>query len=86
MKPHAKKRRIRVAILAFFGMCRVNDEFKSEDLVKFCKRHLNIKYIYADTVLRYARKLRQQDMINYTCTHKETRRLKVIAPGEVHSL
>ena len=86
MKDHIKKRQIRVAILAFFGSCKPGDNIQSEQIVEYCKRHLKIKTIYPDTVLRYARQLRAQEMINYTVLHKETRKMKIIAPGQSHSL
>ena len=85
MKSHSRKRRIRVAIIAFFGTLRPGDLIQSEDIVKFCKRSLGIKVIYSDSVLRYCRQLREQQMINYTCYHKETRKIKVLKTGEPHS-
>ena len=86
MKPHSKKTQIKVAIATFFGMLKPGDLIKSEEIVKACKRHMGIKYIYADTVLRYCREMRQDSEINFTVLCKCERRYKVLESGEPHSV
>lgn len=86
LRSHSKKKQIKVAIETFFGMLRPGDVIRSEELVKACKRHMGIKYIYPDTLLRYLRQMRSDEVLNYTCVHKEKRIFKIIEIGEPHSL
>ena len=86
MKALPIKHKLIPAILAFFEMFRPGDKVKSEDIVKFCKRRLQIKYIYSDTVLKYARNLRKEGRVNYTVTCKATRDIEILEPGEPHSI
>jgi len=85
MKPHSKKKQIKVAIGAFFEMLNPGETIKSEDVVKFCKRRTG-KYVYPDSVLRYLREMRQDGVINYNCECKSERRFRILALGECHSL
>lgn len=85
MKQHYLKQQIKSQIAMFFDQFRPGDMFRSDDLVKHCKRHMGLKYIYPDTIIRYARLLRKEGRINYTVTIKSERIIKVIGLGEVHS-
>ena len=83
MKP--TKQNIRSQVVNFFDMFRPGDEFRTEDIVKACKRGLGLKYVYADTVLRYSRELRKEGRINFTVFNKRERFVRVLEIGEAHS-
>jgi len=85
MKPHHLKPVIKSQIVTFFDQFRSGDTLRTDDVVKFVKRHMGLKYIYPDTVLRHLRELRQHGKLNYTVINKRDRIIKVIAAGEVHS-
>jgi hypothetical protein len=78
MKPHSKKRLIMAAIIRWWSVFKEGDTFRSEDIIKGVKREMGLKYIYPDTILRYCRLLRDQGKINYICTHKADRIIKVL--------
>jgi hypothetical protein len=75
---------IKANIKLFLGMFRPGDMLRSEDIVSYCRR-MTGKKMYPDTVLRYCRELRQDGVINYSCTSKMDRVFKILAPGEPHS-
>lgn len=87
MKPKAlpQKIKIKVAIETFLSMFHPGDQLRSEDIIKYCKKYIG-KYIYGDTVLRYAREMREEGTINFTCVCKYQRIFKILKPGEAHSL
>ena len=84
-KPIPQKRKIKVAVQTFIGMFKEGDQLRTEDCIKYCHKYVG-RYIYGDTVLRYMRELREKDIINYTCTHKQARIIKIIPIGAPHSL
>jgi len=78
MKDLPKKKLIIGSIVRFFAKFKDGDVMRTEDIIKFVKRDLGITAIYGDTVLRYARQLRQEGRINYTCLCKSKRTIKII--------
>jgi len=85
MKPQPDKPVIKQHIQTFFDMFRIGETFQSEDVVKFVKRRTG-KQFYPDTILRYARELRQDGKVNYTCTCKMHRVIKVLGVGSPHAI
>jgi hypothetical protein len=84
-KPIPQKKKIKAAMMTFLGMFKEGDQLKTEDCIKYCHKYVG-RYIYGDTVLRYMRELREDQVINYTCTHKHDRIIKIIPIGTPHSL
>ena len=84
-KPIPQKKQIKAAVMTFLGMFRPGDQLRSEDIIKYVHKYVG-RYIYGDTILRYAREMREKGLINYSCTNKQQRIIKIIAPGEIHSL
>lgn len=86
-KPAAIKLKpiIKGHIVTYFEMYRVSDQLRTESVVKYCRARIGRK-MYPDTVIRYMRELREDCEINYTSISKSERIIKVIAPGEAHSL
>jgi hypothetical protein len=84
-KPIPQKRKIKAAVMTFLGAFKDGDHLRTEDCIKYCHKYVG-RYIYGDTVLRYMRELREKDIINYTCTHKQARIIKIIPIGAPHSL
>jgi len=84
-KDHKKAPQIRVLIIRWFEMFNVGDQFLTDDVCRYVSRYMTVKS-ERDSVRRYMRQLRQRGQIHYTCIHKESRIIKVIAPGEPHSL
>lgn len=72
-------------IITFFEMFNPGDMLRTDDAVKYCKRMMG-KQFYPDSGIRYMRELREKGVINYTSISKSERIIKVIAPGESHSL
>ena len=85
-REHSKKQKIKAAIVIWLAQFRPGDIIQSEDLVKAVKRHLQVKYIYSDSVIRYARELRQAGVINYNCLCKFKRTFEITEIGDFHSL
>ena len=84
-KPVKQKPIIQTHIVAFFNMFHVGDMLRTEDVYKYVKRMLGHQ-MYPDTVLRYMRELRKDEVINYTIVSKSERIIKIIPLGEPHSL
>lgn len=80
MKPKSLplKPQIKQHIKTFFNLCRKRDTFKSEAIIKYCKRHMGITAIFGDTILRYTRELREDGEINYEIKCRQSRVVKVI--------
>jgi len=72
------KPQIKQQIKAFFSTMRKGDTFKTEAVIKYCKRHLGIKAMYPDTALRYLRELRQDGEINYEIKCRQSRVVEVL--------
>lgn len=87
MKPAPVKLKpiIKGHLITFFEMFNVGDQLRTDDCTKYCKRMIG-KQFYPDTGIRYMRELRKDGLINYTSISKSERIIKVIAPGESHSL
>jgi len=85
MKPKPDKPVIKQHIQTFFGMFRVGEKFRSEDVVKYVKRTTG-KQFFPDTILRYARELRKDGKINYSYLCKMRREIEVLDAGEPHSV
>ena len=78
MKALPKKPVIKHHIRTFFEMQHKGDRFRTEDIIKYCKRHMGITAIYGDTILRYTRELRQDGVIDYIIDCKQSREVEVI--------
>ena len=78
MKAHPLKPAIRLQVQNFFNLFRPGDTFKTEDIIKFCKRHMGITAIYSDTILRYTRELRKEGAIKYEIKCRQSRVVTVI--------
>ena len=78
MKDLSNKKEIKKAIQSFWIPFSPGDQFRSEEILKSVQHQLGIQYIYPDTVLRYARELREEGKINYECIHKRERIIKVL--------
>ena len=78
LKQHPQKKKIMASIVRFFAPFRAGDQFRTEDIIKYVKRDLGVKYIYGDSILRYARLLKQKGTINYICTNRRDRIIKVL--------
>lgn len=87
MKPKSIKLKpiIKGHIATFFSMFNYGDQFRTEDVVKYCRR-MTGKQMYPDSVIRYMREMRDDWDINYTCICKQDRIIKVLELGEPHSL
>ena len=64
-------------IVRFMDRFRPGDTLRTEDIIKHVHRY-HRRYIYGDTILRYARELREQGLINYECTNKQNRAIRII--------
>ena len=84
-KPIKLKPIIKANIITLFAMLNVGDQLRTDDVVKYCQRMLG-KRCYPDSAIRYMRELREMGKINYTSISKSERIIRVIEPGEVHSL
>lgn len=84
LDPIPAKTKIKSELCTFLNMFNPGDQLRSEDCVKYIRRHLG-KYVYDGTILRYMRELRQAGKINYSCTFKRDRIIQVLAPGKPHS-
>jgi hypothetical protein len=69
---------IKQHIKSFFSLYRKGDTFKTESIIKYCKGHMGIKAIYGDTILRYARELREEGAIDYVIKCRQSRVVEVI--------
>ncbi len=87
MKPKRVKKapKIRILILQWFRIANVGDQFLSDDLCSYVLRYLR-GGARDDTILRYARNLRQEGKINFNYRYKESRICEVIPMGETHSV
>jgi hypothetical protein len=87
-KPKAIKQRpiIKAQIVIFFDQFRPGDVLRSEEICRYVKVHMSKKYLYEGTILRYLRELREDGIVNYTCTNKQLRYFKILRPEEPHSL
>ena len=83
-RPIKQKPIIKGHIKTFLSMFRPGDQLRSEDIVKYCKRNMG-KQLYPDTILRYCRELRQDGLINFTCTNKQDRIYMILENGAAHS-
>ena len=79
------KAQIKQYIKTLFDMLQPGDQLRTEDVYKYCKR-MTGKQFYPDTAIRYLREMRQNNVLNYTCINKQERIIRVLSPGEVHSL
>ena len=79
------KTQIKQYIKTLFDMLNPGDQLRTEDVYKYCKR-MTGKQFYPDTAIRYLREMRQNNVLNYTCINKQERIIRVLSPGEVHSL
>jgi len=84
-KPIKLKPIIKGHIKTFLSQFRPGDQLRSDRIVRYCRANMG-KQMYPDTVLRYAREMRQDGMINFTCTHKQARIYLILKLGEPHSL
>jgi len=64
-------------IIRFMAQFRPGDNIRSEDIIKHVHRY-HRRYIYGDTILRYARTLRSKGLISYRCTNKHDRIFQVV--------
>jgi ribosomal protein L24E len=87
MKPKPLKQRkiIKQHIRAFLDQFRPGDQLRTEDVYKYVRR-MTGKQHYPGTTIRYMREMRQDGEINYTCTIKKERIIKILRPEEPHSL
>ncbi len=84
-KPIKLKPIIKKHIITFMDMFRIGDKLRTDDVVKYCRRHIG-KQVYPDTVIRYMRELRENEVINYTSISKGERIIEKIAYDQPHSL
>jgi hypothetical protein len=77
LKPLSQKKQIMLSIQKFYLTQRHGNTFRSQEVVKFVKSDLNIKYIYSDSVLRYMRLLKEQGKIDFICTNRHDRIIEV---------
>ena len=78
MKAHPLKPVIKLQVQNFFNLCRPGDTFKTEDIIKFCKRRIGVTSIYGDTILRYTHELREEGAIDYEIKCRQSRVVTVI--------
>lgn len=80
MKPKAlpQKTIIKHHIKIMFEQYHSGDTFKSEAIIKYCKRRMGIKVIFGDTILRYARELREEGVIDYVIPCRQSRDVIVL--------
>ena len=84
-EPVKQKPIIKQHIKTFFEMFNTGDQMRTDDVVKYVRR-MTGRQFYPDTILRYARELREDHVINYTAVVKMDRIIRVINPGDSHSL
>ena len=77
LKELSDKKIIMSMILRFTDQFQVGERFRSEDIIKFVHRY-HRRYIYGDTILRYARILRSQGKLSYKCTSKRERIFEIV--------
>ena len=79
-KPRAlpQKRQIKQHIKTMFAQYRNGETFKTEAIIKYCKRRMGIKVIFGDTILRYVRELRSEGVIDYEIKCRQSRIVRVI--------
>ena len=75
---HSLKNKIKGSVIRFYADLPRGLTFRSEEVLTYVKKDLNIQYIYPDTVFRYARELRNLGKINYICTNKRDRIIQVL--------
>ena len=78
MKTHPLKPAIKLQVENFFMLFKPGDTFKTEDIIKFCKRRMGVTSIYGDTILRYTRELREEGAIDYEIKCRQSRVVTVI--------
>jgi hypothetical protein len=77
MQPLSQKQQIMKSIRRFYSYLESGDSFRTEHLVEYVKRDLDIQYIYPDSLLRYHRELKEQGKINFICTNRHDRIIEV---------
>lgn len=78
MQPLSQKQQIMKSIQRFYTYLEPGDSFRTEHLIEFVKRDLDINYIYPDSVNRYARLLKEQGKIDFICTNRHDRIIQVL--------
>ena len=78
MKTHPLKPVLKTHIEHFFKLFQPGDKFRTEDIIKFCKRRMGVTSIYGDTILRYTRELRKEGAIDYEIKCRNSRIVTVI--------
>lgn len=64
------------AIRVYFSRLSVHEEFDGVKLVEFVRAQIDRPNIYADTVMRYAREMKQNKEINFRCLNPSVARYK----------
>ena len=86
LKELPDKTKIIAIIERFFNQFRVGEELKAYSVVRYVHRHFDGKRSDS-TISRYMRDARDDGKINYTYVgSKSSGKIKIIAPGEPHSI
>lgn len=68
-----------IAIRYFFAKVKCDETFNGIDLINYVCEAIGRPYRYGDTIMRYAREMKQRKEINFVCTNPCKARYKKIA-------